>query len=148
MILTTLGLADKYKDLHEGFSSAFDYLRNNSFREMEPGEYEISGKEIFAIVADLEGKGMDKSTLETHKKYIDIQYTVSGSEVIGWRSGTDCVLTDGGYSEERDLEFFRETPDSWIEVPRGDLAIFFPEDAHAPLAGTGQMRKVIIKVKV
>jgi len=33
-------------------------------------------------------------------------------------------------------------------VPPDHFCIFFPEDAHAPLVGKGQVRKVIFKVAV
>jgi beta-galactosidase beta subunit len=33
-------------------------------------------------------------------------------------------------------------------VPAGHFAIFFPEDAHAPLAGEGHLVKAVVKVAV
>jgi beta-galactosidase beta subunit len=33
-------------------------------------------------------------------------------------------------------------------VPTGHFAIFFPEDAHAPMAGEGPMYKLVAKVEV
>jgi beta-galactosidase beta subunit len=35
-----------------------------------------------------------------------------------------------------------------VSVPRGSFAIFFPEDAHAPLAGRGALTKAIVKIAV
>jgi beta-galactosidase beta subunit len=53
-----------------------------------------------------------------------------------------------GYSEEKDLEFFEEVPEVWVTVPEGHFVIFFPEDAHAPMAGEGAMNKLVGKVRV
>jgi beta-galactosidase beta subunit len=33
-------------------------------------------------------------------------------------------------------------------VPAGSFAIFFPDDAHAPLATTGEAHKLVVKVAV
>jgi beta-galactosidase beta subunit len=44
--------------------------------------------------------------------------------------------------------FFRDRPDSWLSLPAGRLAIFFPDDAHAPLAGRGTLKKAIVKIAV
>jgi YhcH/YjgK/YiaL family protein len=52
------------------------------------------------------------------------------------------------YSAERDIEFYSEQSTTWVDLRRGDFAIFFPTDAHAPLAGSGPLRKAIAKVAV
>jgi beta-galactosidase beta subunit len=33
-----------------------------------------------------------------------------------------------------------------VAVPPAHFAIFFPEDAHAPLAGRGMLKKAIVKI--
>jgi biofilm protein TabA len=35
-----------------------------------------------------------------------------------------------------------------VATPPGTFAIFFPEDAHAPMAGEGLIHKVVVKVAV
>ncbi|MDE2118816.1 MAG: YhcH/YjgK/YiaL family protein, partial [Betaproteobacteria bacterium] len=49
---------------------------------------------------------------------------------------------------KKDIRFFHDAPASWIAVPPGTFCIFFPEDAHAPLVATGNIRKAIFKVAV
>ena len=39
-------------------------------------------------------------------------------------------------------------PAAWFPLGRGQFAVFFPDDAHAPLAATGSLHKVVIKVEV
>jgi len=36
----------------------------------------------------------------------------------------------------------------WCPVPAGSFAVFFPEDAHAPMVSDGEVHKVILKVAV
>ena len=59
-----------------------------------------------------------------------------------------CQKPQGEYDAEKDIEFFEDVPDSYVTVLPGEFAVFFPEDAHAPLIGTGEVHKVVIKVPV
>jgi YhcH/YjgK/YiaL family protein len=108
----------------------------------------VQGTDLYALIDPREGRGRDGARLEVHRKYIDIQYTVSGVEVIGWRGLADCSRVAEPFSEERDIGFFAERPDTWLIIPAGHFAIFWPDDAHAPLAGTGHVHKVVMKVAV
>jgi len=84
--------------------------------------------------------------LETHRQYIDIQYVIAGVEEMGWKSRTQCHERYGSYDAEKDIEFFSDRPDTYVTVQSGELVIFFPDDAHAPLIGTGEVHKVVVKV--
>ncbi len=44
--------------------------------------------------------------------------------------------------------FYADRPLAWIDLPVGKFMIFYPEDAHAPLAATGDNVKAVIKVAV
>ena len=37
-------------------------------------------------------------------------------------------------------------PDNYVTVLPGEFVVFFPDDAHAPMIGTGVVHKVVIKV--
>jgi YhcH/YjgK/YiaL family protein len=52
----------------------------------------------------------------------------------------------GTYDPGRDIEFFTDRPDVWIPVKPGQFVVFFPEDAHAPLVGAGEIHKIVVKV--
>ena len=84
--------------------------------------------------------------LEAHRRYIDIQLVLDGDEQMGWKPLADCYNPMSEHSMEKDIGFFHDAPASWVSVPPDHFCIFFPEDAHAPLVGTGQIRKVIFKI--
>ncbi len=44
--------------------------------------------------------------------------------------------------------FFGDQPLTWIVLPQHKFMIFYPEDAHAPLAATGENVKAVVKVAV
>ena len=86
-----------------------------------------------------------EARLEAHRKYIDIQYVIAGVEEMGWNARIRCQQPHGQYDAEKDIEFFADTPNSYVTVHPGEFVIFFPDDAHAPLIGRGEVHKVVIK---
>jgi biofilm protein TabA len=101
---------------------------------------------LFALGMATNGKGMEKAVFETHRKYIDIQFTVSGADLIGWDEQPHCTPAPEGYNADKDVEFYTDRPKLWIPVSSGRFAIFYPEDAHAPLGTDGFVHKVVIKI--
>jgi beta-galactosidase beta subunit len=55
---------------------------------------------------------------------------------------------DGGFDDTKDIGFFLDHPTTWVSVPPGSFTIFFPHDAHAPLAGRGPLKKAIVKIEL
>jgi YhcH/YjgK/YiaL family protein len=147
MILDTLENADRYVPLHPAFASAFEWLRAQMSGGLPAGRTEISGDRLYASVIREDGRGQSASKLETHRRYIDIQYLAEGSDLMGWAPAGQG-LKALGYDSAKDLEFYTDRPEIWIRVPAGHFAVFFPEDAHAPMAGTEAMVKLVVKVAV
>jgi biofilm protein TabA len=148
MILDTLNNAGRYVALHRGFRKAFAFLRRRNLAALPDGRCPVAGTRVYAMVSRGRGRGRKASPLEAHRQYVDIQYMVSGDELIGWRDRKGCRGRSRGYSRARDIEFFKAEPAAWVRVPPGSFAVFFPEDAHAPLAGRGPVHKVVVKVAI
>ena len=145
MILDKLENADRYVSLHPVFATAFEWLRKQAPGGLPAGRTEISGDQLYASVMREGGRGQSAVKLETHRRYIDIQYLAAGSDLMGW-APVGQGLKSLGYDSSKDLEFYSDRPEIWIPVPVGHFAIFFPEDAHAPMAGTETMVKIVVKV--
>ena len=148
MIFDTIANADRYAPLHPLFSRAFEFIRSTDLSALAAGRYSIVGDDLFVIVESVAGRSRDEAKLECHRKYIDIQLVLEGVDEMGWKALCDCCEPVADYSMEKDIQFFRDVPTSWISTPPGAFCIFFPEDAHAPLVASGQVRKVIFKVAV
>ena len=147
MILDTLEHADKYAALNAGLQKGFSFLQRPDLTRLSDGKYEIDGDAVFAMVNHTSGRRVDEGQLEGHRKYIDIQYIISGQKSMGWKPANGLTVSVD-YDSEKDLLFFEEEPQSIVPVPPGNMVIFFPEDAHLPLIGDGPIHKVIIKVAV
>ncbi len=148
MIFDTIANADRYAILHPLFRRAFEFIRNTDLLALAPGRYPIVGDELFVIVESAAGRRREEAKLECHRKYIDIQLVLEGVDEMGWKALADCREPVADYSAEKDIQFFRDAPASWIATPSGAFCIFFPEDAHAPLVATGNIRKVIFKIAI
>jgi len=148
MILSALSQASRYTAMHPLFQRAFDYIRDTQLYSLSPGRYNIVGDDLIAIVEHVPGRDRELARLECHRKYIDIQLVLEGDETMGWKPLEDCHNPVGDFSGEKDIQFFLDAPASWVPVPPDHFCIFFPDDAHAPLVGSGQVRKVIFKVAV
>jgi biofilm protein TabA len=148
MILDTLDNADRYTSLHPAFAKVFAFLRSPSFHAVDPGRLEIDGTHVYALVSHLPGKRPDEARLEAHRRYIDVQYLIAGTESMGWRALADCGEEEHPYDPEKDLLFLSDPPATWITIHPGTFVVFFPGDAHAPMVSHGIVRKVVLKVEL
>lgn len=85
---------------------------------------------------------------ECHNKHIDIQLCLHGREQLGWKPREKCTTEKEGYNEEKDVQFYSDEPDMYFQLTDGQFAIFFPEDVHAPMIAEGEVKKLVIKVKI
>lgn len=148
MILSTLDDARRYDAMHLRFPQAFDFLTSTSLENLDEGRHAIDGDDVFAIAWKGLGMGQSATVLECHRKYIDIQFVVSGWDLIGWRPLHHCQRVKQSYDEATDLAFYFDQPESWCRVPARSFAIFYPEDVHAPLGTNGALKKIVVKVKL
>lgn len=147
MIVCDIDDAVRYRTLSSGIAGAIDWLIAHSGDEFVSGAVELSG----GIVVKCEDKALvprEKCSLEAHRRFIDIHVPLKGGETIGWASRGLLKYPHGEYDEVADIEFFGDSAQSLLHVKVGQLAIFFPEDAHAPNIGIGAHRKLCIKIPV
>ncbi len=90
MIVARLQDAERYSALHTHFAAGFEFLQRSDLASLPDGRHEIQGQQLFALVARGFGRGQENSPLEFHRRYIDIQYIVSGVDSIGWQATRDC----------------------------------------------------------
>jgi len=149
MIIDTVKNASKYFSAHPLLAKAFQYIQENELKNAEAGKSDID-EGLKAIISNGPGKTKEASLakFECHNKNIDIQLCISGHETIGWKPRDKCVSPNGEYNEEKDVLFFNDTPDTFFQLTDGQFAIFFPEDVHAPMIGEGEIKKLVIKVKI
>jgi YhcH/YjgK/YiaL family protein len=124
-------------------------LKETNFAEIAKGKYKIDGENIFSIVNEFETKDKHECEVEAHKKHIDIQYLVKGTELFGYAPlTTQKAVVD--YDELNDLTIYKEDV-SFIKLEAGMFIIFYPTDLHQPEVREFEpvtVKKVVVKIKI
>lgn len=150
MIFSSINSCDTFAEYPEVIKKVIDYLKKNDFVNMEPGVYEIQGKDIYAQVFDAETGTVSEKRPESHKDYLDIQFLASGEEKLGFTPLKDEYEIDE-YIKERDLIFYKKVEnEGFINAVPGCFSVFFPCDVHRPAVAVNEpmtIRKVVVKVR-
>ncbi|MEW5718049.1 MAG: YhcH/YjgK/YiaL family protein [Chloroflexota bacterium] len=153
MIITDLDNLSRQLAMNRKFEHAIEFLRRAGWRGHPDGTIEIDGKNVYGMLQSYETK-IPQTTVpfEGHRKYIDIQFLIEGKETIYWMP-TERLTPTTPYDAAKDIWFCQASPtDAAAAVlSAGQLAVLFPEDAHAPTHAAGQpirVRKIVIKIAV
>ena len=147
MIIDTIENLNKYVGLNPLFADVVAFLKGHDLRTMEPGKYPIKDKDLFLNLTTAKGRGKEAAVLETHINMIDIQIPISCAETFGYTPLCDLPAFD--YNAEKDVTLYCDTKaQTYVTVEPMQMAIFFPQDGHAPcIAGGPEIKKAIFKAK-
>lgn len=150
MIFDTLKNCELYFGLNDKFQQAFDFIKLAVAENKPIGKYEIDGDSLYASVQEYDSK-LD-AKFEGHKRYIDIQYVVSGEEVMK-AADISKMTANTEYNDVKDCTYYEDNDLAFaIPVQQGEYAVFYPHDIHKPgLAKNGiptVVRKIVVKVKI
>ncbi len=150
MVIDSLANISKYASLHPLFAKAFAYLATVDFAALEAGKFDIEGDSLKGSVIEKPGMTTAESIakFECHNAHIDIQVVISGKETFGWKPRNTCVAPKGEYNADKDVLFYDDAPDTFFSLTDKQFVIFYPEDVHAPMIGEGNIKKLVIKVKI
>ena len=152
MIVSSLKHIDRQIDLPLSLMKAIEFLRLHDIRNLPDGTVEIDGTRVYASVQRYDTMQNTAPKFECHRKYIDVQYIVSGEEIIGWAPIERMTVTEA-YDPGKDICFGAVAPGKWTPVflQAGQLAVLYPEDGHAPKLAAGAptpVMKIVVKVEV
>ncbi|MDO4318946.1 MAG: YhcH/YjgK/YiaL family protein [Bacteroidales bacterium] len=146
MIVSNLDDAARYGAISERIALAIDWLKANTGNYPEPGTSVGIGMGVIVKSESPMLVNREMARLEAHRKYIDIHVPVKGNETIGWAPVADLVHALAPYDDDRDIAFYGDSARSLLHLRPGQIAVFFPEDAHAPNIGIGLHTKLCVKI--
>lgn len=149
MIADQLKNINRYRVLGPLFAKAIEYLETADFAALPAGKYEVDGTDVFAIINEYTTKAAADCEPETHLKYIDIQYMVSGTERFGFALLQDQTPLKP-YDENADLLVYKPEGFNYIDLKPGMFVIFYPTDIHQPemfAAAPMPVKKVVMKIR-
>jgi YhcH/YjgK/YiaL family protein len=103
---------------------------------------------MYILIEEYETMPKEQGRWESHRKYADIQYMISGQERMGYSTIEGMNLVER--HEEKD-HFYLEGAGDLLLVKQGSFAIFLPEEAHMPqiYESTPQsIKKAVVKILI
>lgn len=150
MILAPLADGDRFCVLLPGMEVALAYLR--TWDPATPdGEHPIDGDRVYALVSSYDTHPSTERRFEAHRRNADVQWIATGVERMLHAPAPELTVVEP-YDAPSDLVFFADPPASSSFLFRpGDIAVFFPWDAHKPgcmAGGRDPVRKVVVKIRL
>ena len=148
MIFDYINNLSKYERLSDNLATALSFISNTNLQNLDMGKHSINSDDIFYMIDEYKTKPSVEGKLEAHKKYIDIQTMISGSEYIGHALlSNQKVLRD--YDELYDYTLYQGDA-TFINLVPGSFAIFYPNDLHMPGIDEYKtdVKKMVIKVRI
>ena len=150
MIVDKVDRVDRYRGMNRRLDAGFDFIANLKSSELTDGRHAIDGDSVYALVQSYTTGQASEPQFEAHRKYIDIQFILTGRETLFWMP-LEGAPSGIEYSEETDAVLYQSTGGSPIGLSDGHFVVLYPEDAHMPGCAwdaPSGVRKVIVKVKV
>lgn len=149
MIYDSLQNIARYKGLSANMDVALDFILSKGLDALSAGKHLIQGEDVFVLMNAYETKDVKDCPIETHKKYIDIQVMLEGTERFGHAFlGQQKVIE--GYHSEKDIIFYEASMD-YLVFSKGQFAVFYPSDMHQPGIAVNEpiaVKKAVFKVRV
>ncbi len=110
------------------------------------------GEGVFALEQAYLGKLPGVGRFEAHDQYVDLQAVVAGEEAMEVTARVGLEITEDRLAENDVVFFADRVPVSrWVVAP-GEVAVFFPGDAHKPSLAAGAVpvlaHKTVVKVRL
>lgn len=151
MILDQIDSALLYSGLGKQIAIGLALLNEERVLHAPVGRYEVQGDEFFFVVDEYETKPAEEGRFEIHRKYLDIQCVVSGTEYIGY-TPLEGLTEVQAYDSQKDIAFYAGTPNhSRAVLHPGLFAIFWPNEPHMPCRtaeAPSRVKKIVVKIRM
>ncbi|MEO6548787.1 MAG: YhcH/YjgK/YiaL family protein [Ferruginibacter sp.] len=130
------------------WDKAFAFIKEHNLDSIPKGRYTVDGDNVYATVTEDASKDLEKTGWESHRKYIDLQYIISGEEKMGLYPVAKSTVTKE-YDDKKDLANYTAKGKFYVAGP-GTFFLFFPTDAHRPNitpGGNKVVKKMVIKIR-
>ena len=129
---------------------ALAYVRENG-ASLADGKVYLDGDKLYVSIQSYKTKNWEDCKYEAHRRYIDIQYIISGSEIITV-TDKEGLTERAPYSDEKDVVFFQDDKKGTdFVLNAGDYVVVFPDDVHKPTVRAGEssdVKKAVVKILI
>lgn len=121
----------QYQKNKEQWDVLYRWLCETDLMAIPAGKHPIPGSTLVASVEDSENGPLEKRGTESHRKKIDFQLVVKGTEGFALLDHESSTVKNP-YDEKKDVmryNFVKEKT-NFFDVKAGQFVIFFPTDWH------------------
>ena len=130
-------------------AQAFEFLKTLT-PDTPDATYEISGRDVYAMVQSYDTEAEPSPILEAHRKFIDIQYCMAGAEYIAV-APLDESTVKTPYDAERDVAFYHaQKMMTLCAMTPGRFVLLLPTDEHFAKFAAEQpcrIKKAVVKLR-
>jgi len=149
--LNTNEFYSQYKKNTKQWETLFQWLRDTDLETIPKGKHPIPNSTLVASVEDSENSPLEKRNTESHRRKIDFQLVVRGTEGFALLDHESSTVSQP-YDEKKDVmryHYVREKT-HFFNVKGGQFVIFFPSDWHIAKVQTKkkdqQIRVIVVKM--
>ena len=142
--------ARQYEKNKELWDKLLGFIATTDLSSLEPGKVVLVPGRLWINVMAYNPKTAEETPAEVHRKFIDLQYTFQGNELMGL---VEKVTPTGDYDEVKDVQKFTPAePVSYVPAAPDRFFLYFPSDIHQPSVAAceqpGLSRKIVGKIEV
>lgn len=142
MIIDNIANRDRYVSLHPKFKKVFEVL---GMLTGNCDKLDIDGDKAFLSASTYETKCWYDCKFEAHRKYIDIQYVVSGTEDI-YLCDSASLKVKEDFTPGGDIAFYADCEEYHVaHLSAGDFVIIYPGEAHMPCVAPAETPATVTK---
>lgn len=143
----------QYQKNKEQWDVLYRWLCETDLMAIPAGKHPIPGSTLVASVEDSENGPLEKRGTESHRKKIDFQLVVKGTEGFALLDHESSTVKNP-YDEKKDVmryNFVKEKT-NFFDVKAGQFVIFFPTDWHIAKLNnkkkndSQQIRVIVVKM--
>ena len=149
MIYDEIKNIERYRGISKNLDTAIDFLEKTDLNSLPLGKTEILGDKVFANVMEAQAKAENELSFEIHKKYMDIQVDIEGTEEI--LIGLNGFKENEPFSPEKDFGSCTAEKSARMVMGSGRFIVCMAQEPHLPSAAAGddrRLKKWVIKVAV
>jgi YhcH/YjgK/YiaL family protein len=134
---------------HSVLREAFAWIRALPAHAPD-GITELRGREVYVNVHGYDTLSATQRRWESHRQTIDVQYCISGGEVIDWLPA-GALAPQNDYGADKDTEHWQSSatrPTQLVMTP-GTFVLFLAGELHRPKLHDGTnaaVRKLVVKI--
>lgn len=147
MIYDKLENLKRYRGISKWLDQAITFLENTDLSSLALGRTEICGDYVFANVMEAQAKEASQGKFEIHKKYMDIQIDLEGTEIIQVGLDVEGVLDE--FNPGTDFGTVMCGKSASCVMGKNRFIVCMAEEPHKPgIAATENpyLKKCVVKV--